>query len=87
MNAPVELTPAHDGARVLYRHWMSTQPPMEGFVREFSADKSLVRISRTNEETDPGQWLRSRETRVDAVLEASKAPKVKRESEYSGGMQ
>lgn len=88
--ASIEITPALDGARVLYRHWGTTSAPKEGFVREFSADKTLVRISPTSAPTDAGVWHRVYDLRVDAVLDAAKAPKKPRreippkESDFDG---
>lgn len=74
MGKLLELTPALDGARVLYRHWRSTRPMTEGFVREFSPDKSLVRISSSKNAWDAGSWHRALELRVEAVLDDAKAP-------------
>ncbi len=80
MDAIVPITPALDGARVLCRHWTSTQPPREGFIREFSPDQSLVRISKTNFPTDAGYWHRCAELRIDAVLEHAPATRIPQKS-------
>lgn len=59
---------------MLYRHWQSVEAPIEGFIREFSPDKSLVRITTTKWAFDAGIWHRAHELRVDAVLEEANAP-------------
>lgn len=75
--ASIAITPALDGARVLYRHWMSERPPVEGWIREFNKDASLMRVSASQRATDAGMWHRTIEMRVDAVLEPAKAPKTR----------
>lgn len=78
MNAPapkiIELDRSLDGARILYRHCMSENPPVDGFVREFSKNSQLVRISRSNRVTDAGTWHRVCHMRVEDVLDPAKAP-------------
>jgi len=66
-----------DGARVLFRHFLSTRAPREGWVREFSKDATHVRISRTNSPTDAGNWWRVYDLRVEAILEPGRAPAEK----------
>lgn len=63
----IPLDRSLDGARVLWRHFLSARPPLEGWVREFSADARLVRISKTKYED--GTWHRCYDLRVEAVLE------------------
>lgn len=60
---------AHDGARVLWRHWYSTNAPREGWVREVAPNGTLVRIAGTNDPEDKGQWYISKKLRVVSVLE------------------
>lgn len=69
------VTPALDGARVLWRHWASAQPPNEGYIREFSPDKLIVRVSRTTGAFDVGSWWRAADLRVEAVLEQKQQEK------------
>lgn len=84
MSAPLEVPKLierkHDGARILYRHFMSAQP-VEGWVREFSADGNMVRISKTEKPSDAGLWRRIEDYRLISVLEAAKAPKAKASDE------
>lgn len=75
----IDLDHALDGARILFRHFMSTSAPSEGFLREFSKDEQFVRISRTNRATDAGTWHRVVHLRVEAVLDPAKAPAELRE--------
>lgn len=70
----IEFTAALDGARILWRFYTSRTSPMEGWVREFNRDGSLVRISRTSKKTDAGHWHRVFELRCEGVLEPAKAP-------------
>lgn len=75
--APAKAIPLDrglDGARILYRNFLSRTPPREGWVRELSADGSLARISKTNDPADAGLWMRVQDQVVEAVLEPSKAP-------------
>lgn len=73
----IECDKALDGARVLYRHFLSTAAPLDGWVREFSVDGEHVRISKTNKATDAGTWHRVYTMRIEGVLDPAKAPKVK----------
>ena len=65
---------AHDGARVLVRHFLSTVPPVERWVREFDASGKHVRLSKTAEAKDAGTWARVYDLVLVAVLEVGKAP-------------
>ena len=80
----VALDRALDGARIAYRHFLSTRPPVEGWVKEFSKDGSLVRISRTHKLKDAGTWHRVYDLRVEAVLEAAAAPTDAGEDDAGG---
>jgi hypothetical protein len=73
----IEFTRALDGARILVRHFLSKQAPHERWVREFSTDGLLVRISVTRKATDAGQWFRTYDLRCEAVLEESRAPALR----------
>ena len=73
-NARLTPTREHAGARVLWVHWMSVKPAQEGYVREFSADGRMVRISKTDRPKDAGAWHEVRELRIVAVLDESKKP-------------
>lgn len=77
----IDLDRSLDGARVLYRSFFSTQAPKDGWVREFSKDGQYVRISRTQQATDAGLWHRCIQLRVEAILDAAKAPATLREKE------
>lgn len=70
----IELNRAHDGARILYRHYLSANPPRDGFVREFSKNSELVRISRTLSIYDAGDWHRVCHLRIEDILEPALAP-------------
>lgn len=70
----IDLDQALDGARILYRHCMSTNPPSDGFVREFSKTAEFVRISPTSSIYDSGTWHRVAHLRVEDVLEPGRAP-------------
>lgn len=70
----IALDRALDGARVLFRHFLSQRAPVEGWVREFSVAGDYVRISRTQRPGDAGLWHRVYDLRVEAVLEAGRAP-------------
>ena len=70
----IEFTRALDGARILYRHFLSRRPPVEGWVREFAPTGQMVRISRSNRAKDAGTWHRVYDLRCEAVLEAGRAP-------------
>ncbi len=65
---------SHDGARVLVRHFLSTVPPVERWVREFDAEGKHVRLSKTNSVTDAGTWARIYDLVLVGVLEPGKAP-------------
>ena len=67
---------AMEGARILWRYFLSTQPAREGGVREFSADGARVRISKTDGARDAGRWHRCYELVVEAVLDPARAPAV-----------
>lgn len=75
----IELDRQLDGARILYGHSMSQQPPVDGWVREFSMDNQFVRISRSELATDAGTWHRCVHLRVESMLERAKAPAEFRE--------
>jgi hypothetical protein len=77
----IEFGPALDGARILFRNFLSRHAPVEGWVREFSADGKLVRISRTRKAKDAGQWFRTFELRCEAVLDEARAPALKEPGE------
>lgn len=79
-------TRAMDGARVIWRHWQrGGETAQEGFIREFSADERMVRISKTDKPSDAGEWHQARDLRVVAQLDAAKAPKSpKRPSRGTG---
>lgn len=62
-----------EGGRILVRHFLSTSAPLEKYVREFTADGKLVRLSRSNDAKDPGLWSRVAELRVEALLEERRA--------------
>lgn len=72
----IDVDQALDGARILHRHCLSNKPPLEGWVREFSRDGRYVRISKTNRLSDAGIWHDCYTLKVEAVLEAGRAPKV-----------
>jgi hypothetical protein len=74
VSAPVALDKALEGGRVLFRHFLSQRAPVEGWVREFSADGRLVRISKTPKAKDAGQWHRVYDLRVEAVLSETAGP-------------
>lgn len=74
------ITPALDGARIVWRHWRSDEK-QEGFVREFTADGRCVRISTTNRKSDAGKWYMARELRCEGVLDPRKAPKDPKKDE------
>lgn len=72
--SPIIPTPAHDGARVLWRLWNSSMDSQEGWLREFSPDGRRVRICRKKSKRDRGAWIDCKTIRIEAVLEESKAP-------------
>lgn len=65
---------SHVGARVLVRHFLSTTPPVERWVREFDASGKHVRLAKTPEAKDAGTWARVYDLVLVAVLDAGKAP-------------
>lgn len=69
----IEFDRSQDGARILVRHFLS-RDPNERWVREFSPDGQLVRLSRTNAPSDAGTWCRTFDMRIEAVLEPGRAP-------------
>ena len=69
----IALDKARDGARVLYRHFLTQRPPAEGWVREFSTDGAYVRISPTQRPGDAGTWHRVYDLRCEGVLEQGRA--------------
>ena len=73
----VALDRSLDGERIAYRHYLSTRAPVEGWVKEFSVDGALVRISAKEKASDAGTWHRVYDVRVEAVLDAAKAPPAK----------
>lgn len=76
MSAPlhIDLDRRLDGARILWRHFLSATAPRDGYVREFSVDGQFVRISTTDKKSDAGSWHRCYELRVESILEAARAP-------------
>ncbi len=72
----IELDRSLDMARILYRHFMSSNPPSDGWVREFSTDIQFVRISRTQLSDDAGTWHRVSQLCVVGVLDAARAPRT-----------
>lgn len=75
----VPLNKALDGARVLYRHFLQTRAPSEGWIREISVSGSYVRISKTTKTNDVGLWHRVADLRVVEVLQEAKAPASSRD--------
>jgi hypothetical protein len=71
---------ALDGARILASHRLSRAAPSEFWVREFSKDEAHVRISRSQDPAQPGNWFRTYDLRVDEILEPGKAPPLKAEA-------
>lgn len=63
-----------DGERILWRHFLCTTGPREGWVREFTADGARVRISRTDRAGDAGLWHRAYDLVCEGVLDPAKAP-------------
>jgi hypothetical protein len=63
-----------DGARILWRHFLSTTPAKEGWVKEFTRDGSRVRIAKTDKPADAGLWHRAYDLVCEGVLDAAKAP-------------
>lgn len=70
----IDLDKALDGARILYRHCMSQNPPVEGWVREFNAKGDYVRISKTKRLSDAGTWHSCYTLRVESILDEARAP-------------
>lgn len=77
----IPLDKSLDGARILWRYYLSTYPPTEGWVREFSKEDPHVRISRTNSAYDAGKWFRITDLRVEAILDEAKVPALKKEED------
>lgn len=73
----IEFTQALDGARILFRHYLTRTPAREGWVREFASDGRYVRISRTSKPSDAGLWHEVYNLRCEGVLEPGKAPATK----------
>lgn len=73
----VEFNQALDGARILYRHYLTRMPPHEGWVREFTTSGEFVRISNTQKVTDAGLWHRVYDLRCEGVLEPGRAPALR----------
>lgn len=76
----IPFTKALDGARVLFRYFLSTSPAREGHIREFSPCEQHVRISLTNGAFDTGMWFRVSDMRIEAILEEKPAAVVPNES-------
>lgn len=79
----IALDRALDGARVLWRHFLTQRPPVEGWIREFNPDETLVRISATPRATDAGTWHRVYDLRIEAVLEPGRAPALREPSKLN----
>lgn len=77
----VRLDGALDGARILWRWFLTSddRKPNEGYVREFSPTGQRVRISRTVEELDYGDWMEVAPLRVVEVLEEQSVQRHLRE--------
>lgn len=82
----IDFTRALDGARILYRHFLTRRPPVEGWVREFSPSGQMVRISKTNRPKDAGLWFRVYDLRCEAILEPGRAPETREDDEDEGGV-
>lgn len=86
----VALDRSLDGARILVRQFLSQRPGVEKWVKEFTADGVMVRLSDREKASDAGAWHRVYDLRVEAVLDAAKAPPSKEpradagESDYRG---
>jgi len=84
MSTPAPLSPkitrALDGARILWRRFLAGDDfrAMEGHVREFTRDGDYVRIAATAYRDDHGEWMRTADLRVVAVLEEKVELKTRR---------
>jgi hypothetical protein len=60
---------------VLVRHWQTTKPAEERWLKEFSADGLRVRLTKkADDKRERGTWYVCRELRIEAVLDAANAP-------------
>jgi hypothetical protein len=84
--AQSRITPAHDGARILWRLFNATDDTVahEAHVREFSRNGQYVRLAKSCYKDDTGAWLRIVDCRLVDVLE-DKCELKERELPERGG--